>query len=195
MEWGDVLTIALVLAGVWTFIPRHVRFNVRSVVSPLLRTLLDVLHEAAGVARKAITQVAYRGLLGVPVPDEIMVKSEQIEDEREVAVTSDSTVDAAALLPIVTPNNEYSDELSKIRFEERAKVVAELYRTGAATNLSKAVCQVFQCSVQSASKVDSTYQRALREVNKHLSNGPQFRQDDGTTAPATRPITGQRSPS
>lgn len=189
MELQDWVTIACVSAALWTFIPRSYRRAIRSGLAPAL----DVLHSGACLFKEALTHVAYRGLLGVPVPPTITVNSDEDEDERETAVEPVVTTDTAELFPIVTPNNEYSDELSKVRFEERAKVVAELYRTGAATNLSKAVCQVFGCSVQSASKPDSTYQQALREVNKHLPNGPQFRQDDGTTAPATRPVTGKRT--
>lgn len=194
MEWGDVLLIVLVAAGVWTFIPRHVRFTLRSVVSPLLRTFLDALHDGASVARKAITHAAYRGLLGVPVPDDITVKSREAEAKTEDVVEPVVTNHTAELLPIATPNNEYTDELSDNEFKTRAKVVAELYVSGAATNLSKTICQVFRCSVQSASKPESTYQRALREVNKHLPSGPRFRQDDGSTAPASRPVTGRRTP-
>lgn len=193
MELQDLITIALVLLCVWTFIPRHIRVALRSGLEPAVATLADAARDVSRVVAKVITHVAYRGLLGEPVPDTIMVKSEEVDDECEDAVEPVVTTDTAALFPIATPDNEYSDELSKIKFEERARVVAELYRTGAATNLSKAVCQVFSCSVQSASKPDSTYQRALREVNKHLPIGPQFRQDDGTTAPATRPVTGRRT--
>lgn len=193
MEWADLITITLVLVALWTFIPRHIRVALRSGLAPAVVVLSESVLSVASIGVKALTHVAYRGLLGVPIPPPITVNSGEDEDEKEIAVEPVVTVDTAELFPIATPNNEYSDELSKIRFEERARVVAELYRTGAATNLSKAVCQVFGCSVQSASKPDSTYQQALREVNKHLPNGPQFRQDDGSTAPATRPVTGKRT--
>ena len=193
MEWTDLITPALVLVALWTFVPRHVRRAVRSGLRPAVVTLLDTLHDGATVARKALTHVAYRGLLGVPVPDKITVKSEDVDEENTTAVEPTVTVGTSELSPIATPNSKYGGDLPDSEFETRAKVVAELYRSGAQTNLSKTICQVFRCSVQSASKPESTYQRALREVNKHLPNGPQFRQDDGTTAPATRPVTGRRT--
>lgn len=188
--WGILLMVCVAL---WTFVPRHIRHTLRSGLAPAVVVISETVLDLASMAGKVLTQFAYRGLLGVPVPPDIMSREEESEEEVEAAATTDSTDGTAALLPIVTPNNEYSDELSRIRFEERAKVVAELYRTGAATNLSKAVCQVFGCSVQSASKTESTYQRALREVNKHLPQGAQFRQDDGTTAGPTHPISGRRT--
>lgn len=88
MEWGDMLLIALVLIGVWTFIPRHIRRAAWAAFSPALSALLDTLHDGASVARKSITHVAYRGLLGVPVPPPITVKAEEVDDEIEDVVLS-----------------------------------------------------------------------------------------------------------
>jgi hypothetical protein len=190
MELSDLITIALVLVALWTFIPRHLRVALRSGLNPAVGTLADAVREVTRLSLKGLTVAAYRGLLGVPVPS---VKSEDDSEEIEDVVEPVVTVDTAATAPIAKPNNEYSDELSKIKFEERARVVADLYKSGATTNLSKTICQVFSCSVQSSSKPESTYQRALREVNKHLPHGAQFRQEDGTTGPATRPVTGQRT--
>lgn len=189
MSWGDLITVACVLLALWTFIPRSVRAALRSGLWPAVAALLDVLHDGAIVLRKVITVLAYRGLLGVPVPTSVIVKPDAVSVDNEPAVEPAVTAPTAALSPIAINSSEYSDELSGIRFEERARVVADLYRSGAATNLSKTICQVFHCSVQSSSKPESTYQRALQEVNKHIPQGAQFRQPDGSTAPASRPVT------
>lgn len=93
-------------------------------------------------------------------------------------VTAFTTVEQS----IVTPNNEYSGALSdneRTQFEVRALTIASLYEAGIVTNLSKAICRAYGCTVQSASKSDSTYQMALKAVNKHLpkkDTGPQFRE-------------------
>lgn len=62
--WGDVLTIALVLVALWTFLPRHLRRAMWSALSPALTTLLDTLHEGALVLRKGLTVVGYKVLIG-----------------------------------------------------------------------------------------------------------------------------------
>lgn len=100
--------------------------------------------------------------------------------------------------PIVKPNNEYSSGLSdsgRSDFETTAKTIAVLYEKGLVTNLSKAICGAYNCSVQAASKTDSTYQMGLKAVNRHLSKGKgaQFVQADGTLGPATYPITGNKA--
>jgi hypothetical protein len=86
----------------------------------------------------------------------------------------------AAEQPIATPNNEYSGGLSnneRAAFETTAKSIAAMYQKGVITNLSKAICAAYGCTVQSAAKTDSTYQMALKAVNKYLpnKNTPQFR--------------------
>lgn len=68
MQWSDLITITLVLLALWTFIPRHVRRAAWSGLAPGAAALLDSLHELATIARNAAAHVAYRGLLGVPVP-------------------------------------------------------------------------------------------------------------------------------
>jgi hypothetical protein len=115
----------------------------------------------------------------------------QLFIDHNTMATFDVALTDASLADMTMGNNDFGeiDAPALTAFESMAAHVAELYRTGAATNLSKTICQVFGCSVQSASKPESTYQRALREVNNHLPNGPQFRQPDGTTAPAARPVT------
>jgi hypothetical protein len=90
------------------------------------------------------------------------------------------TAPTAPLSPIATPNNEYSSGLSdsgRVQFEERARTLATLYEAGIITNLSKAICKAYGCSVQSAAKTDSTYQMALKAVNRYLpkQNAPQYR--------------------
>lgn len=81
---------------------------------------------------------------------------------------------------IVTPNNEYNSSLfdnERAAFDTTAKSIAAMYQKGVITNLSKAICAAYGCTVQSATKTDSTYQMALRAVNKYLpdKNAPQFR--------------------
>jgi hypothetical protein len=68
MELQDLITIALVLLCVWTFIPRHLRVALRSGLEPAVATLADTARDASRVVAKVITHVAYRGLLGEPVP-------------------------------------------------------------------------------------------------------------------------------
>lgn len=141
---------------------------------------------------------AYLARLALPgwtTPEMLMAREEEEESEEEGVVSPPSTISTASTQPIVTPNNEYSSGLSdsgRVQFEERARAIAELYEDGLVTNLSKAICSVYTCSVQSASKTDSTYQMALKAVNRHLTkNKPQFRQDEGGTAPASYPVTKQ----
>jgi hypothetical protein len=90
------------------------------------------------------------------------------------------TTSTAAKQPIVTPNNEYSSGLSdngRLQFEATAKSIAAMYQRGVITNLSKAICAAYGCTVQSAQKTDSTYQMALKAVNRYLpaKDAPQFR--------------------
>ena len=90
------------------------------------------------------------------------------------------TTFTAAEQPIVTPNNEYSEGLSdkeRIAFDTTARNIAAMYQKGVVTNLSKAICAAYGCTVQSSAKPDSTYQMALKAVNKYLpdKNAPQFR--------------------
>jgi|GEM_PF-5957869 len=123
----------------------------------------------------------------------VMSRSEDPVGENEGAVLPPTTNPTTATIPIAMPNNEYNGKLSdsdRVQFEARAKTIAELYEAGIVTNLSKAICRVYGCSVQAASKPDSTYQQALSAVNRHLTrNKPQFRQPDASTAPASYPVT------
>lgn len=119
------------------------------------------------------------------------------EDDRPI-VPPVVAIPTAAVQPIVTPNSEYNGKLydsERVVFDAKAEAVAILYQKGIATNLSKTICAVYGCSVQAASKPDSTYQQALKAVNKHLPQGAQFFQEDGTTGPATYPVSGRRSAS
>jgi len=105
MELTDWLTVALVLVGVWTFVPRRYRRALYAGLSPAIVALLDTLHDGATILRKVVTHVAYRGLLGVPVPGEITVKPEEDEDETEdVALTATKTQDNNN--PIATPTTD-----------------------------------------------------------------------------------------
>lgn len=109
-----------------------------------------------------------------------MSSTQEDGDRNNAAVTPVVTTRTTAEQPIVTPNNEYNGGLSdneRIMFETTAKSIAAMYQKGVVTNLSKAICAAYGCTVQSASKPDSTYQLALKAVNKHLpkSNAPQFR--------------------
>lgn len=123
----------------------------------------------------------------------LMSNVEDGDGDQEQVVSAAVTIRTVEEQPIVTPNNEYNGNVSdsaRIQFEERARTIAELYEAGMVSNLSKAVCRIYGCSVQSASKTDSTYQLALRAVQRQLSsNKPQFRQANGATAPATYPVT------
>lgn len=109
-----------------------------------------------------------------------MSRSEQRGGSEKAAVAPAVEMVTAAEQSIVTPNNEYSSGLSdsgRVQFEERARTIAMLYEAELITNLSKAICKVYGCSVQSAAKTDSTYQMALKATNRHLQKkaGPQFR--------------------
>jgi hypothetical protein len=90
------------------------------------------------------------------------------------------TVVTTAEQLIATPNNEYNGELpnnERLAFETTAKSIAAMYQKGVITNVSKAICAAYGCTVQSASKPDSTFQMALKEVNRHLPKKavPSFR--------------------
>lgn len=64
MELQDLITIALVLLCVWTFIPRHIRVALRSGLEPAVATLADTARDVSRVVAKVITHVAYRVLIG-----------------------------------------------------------------------------------------------------------------------------------
>lgn len=86
MELTDLLTLALVLVALWTFIPRRLRRAMRSGLEPAVIVLADTVRDVSRVGAKVLTHVAYRGLLGVPVPDTITVKSEEASEENEDVV-------------------------------------------------------------------------------------------------------------
>lgn len=126
-------------------------------------------------------------------PARDMSSEERSEAPRAPVVPPVVTTFTTAEQPIAMPNNEYTSVLSnneRIAFETTAKNIAVMYEKGIVTNLSKAICAAYGCSVQSSSKPESTFQMALKAVNKHLPQGAQFRQPDGTTAPASHPVTG-----
>jgi hypothetical protein len=147
------------------------------------------------VALLGLMMIIYKAALWYG--DNMSIRAAEDEDEEPV-VAPVVAIRTAAIQPIVMPNNEYSSKLSdsdRIAFEARAAAIADLYKKGLVTNLSKAICGAFNCSVQAASKPDSTYQQALKAVNKYLPQGAQFAQADGNTAPATYPVSGRRSAS
>lgn len=119
------------------------------------------------------------GQAGVNAIKRYVVVTRPMSSERGDRESDQPTVSPAvttfttAEQPIVTPNNEYNRGLS----DDTAKSIAAMYQKGVITNLSKAICAAYGCTVQSSSKPDSTYQVALRAVNKYLpkDNTPQFR--------------------
>lgn len=76
--WGILIMVSVAL---WTFIPRHIRHALRSGLAPAVVVLSETVLDVVSVAGKALTHVAYRGLLGVPVPPDVIVKSEEVEEE------------------------------------------------------------------------------------------------------------------
>lgn len=115
-----------------------------------------------------------------PVKTRNMSSSAEYQDADHVLVSPVVATFTSAEQSIVTPNNEYSGGLSdkeKIAFETTAKNIAAMYQKGVVTNLSKAICAAYGCTVQSAAKTDSIYQMALKAVNRHLpkKDAPQFR--------------------
>lgn len=112
-------------------------------------------------------------------PTPIMSREERPLPPRAPIVSPVVTTSTTAEQLIVTPNNEYNSQLSnneRTAFDAKAQTIAQLYEAGVVTNLSKAICKAYGCSVQAASKPDSTYQMALKSVNKYLpQKAPQFR--------------------
>lgn len=149
------------------------------------------------VATEAAPFVVAFGRALVELVQRVLLSSRDAWQRRESARDrAPVTIPTAVEQPIATPNNEYSSPLSDNRqrdFETTAKTIATLYEKGIVTNLSKAICAAYGCTVQAATKPDSTYQLALRAVNRNLSKakGGQFVQADGTLGPATHPITGK----
>lgn len=86
MELQDLITIALVLVCAWTFIPRHLRRAFRSGLEPAVIAFAETMRDASRAVGKALTHLAYRGLLGVPVPEKITVKPNADEDENGIVV-------------------------------------------------------------------------------------------------------------
>jgi hypothetical protein len=64
MDFQDLITIALVVVCVWTFIPRHLRRALRSGLEPAVVTLADAVRDGSRVALKVLTHVAYKLLIG-----------------------------------------------------------------------------------------------------------------------------------
>jgi hypothetical protein len=64
MDWGDVLTVLLVIVALWTFLPRHFRQSLRAGLEPAVIALADAVREGAHVAAKYVTALAYRVLIG-----------------------------------------------------------------------------------------------------------------------------------
>jgi hypothetical protein len=96
MEWTDLITITLVIVALWTFIPRHIRAALRSGFAPAVVALSESVLSLASIGGKALTHVAYRGLLGVPIPPPVMVKwGEDEDDEPEPLSSSDFPLPAA----------------------------------------------------------------------------------------------------
>lgn len=175
MGWSDLITIAFVLLALWTFLPRHIRRTLRTGLGPTVIALADAVRKGAHIAGHIITVTAYRVLIG----HDITSRPDQMEADTLPVVAPIVTTPTVAQQPIVTPNNEYSSGLSdsgRAAFETKAQTIAVLYDAGIITNVSKAICKAYACSVQAASKPDSTYQMALKAVNRYVpQKGPQFR--------------------
>jgi hypothetical protein len=60
MEWGDVITLVLVLVALWTFMPRHFRHVLRGAIVPALSAVVDMIR----ACKAPVVYVAYRVLLG-----------------------------------------------------------------------------------------------------------------------------------
>lgn len=189
MELGDLVTVVLVGAALWTFLPRRFRLALRSGFGPTVFALVDGVRAVKQPALKCLTFVGYRVLIGRDVSRRTMSSTEENEDADQPAVPPVVITRTAATTPIAINSNEYNNKLSdnaRRDFETTARNVAHLYEAGIITNLSKAICKAFGCSVQSASKPDSTYQLALKAVNKHLSKNadmPQYRPLDEKKQP------------
>lgn len=125
MTWGDLITIACVLLALWTFLPRPVRRALQSGLWPAIAALLDMLHDAAIMARKVLTVIAYRGLLGVPVPTQIIVKSE-IADDENTDVAQPATNPQHNNNRIATP----ATDSNALLFQQRAADLALVVKAG-----------------------------------------------------------------
>lgn len=172
MEWSDLATIVFVLVALWTFLPRRFRHAIRSGLEPAVIVMADSVRTLVRAVWPRFVELLYTVLVG---QQSVMVNAGAHAAQESAAVAPVVTTSTITTAPIVTPNNEYNGELSNSEFEATARTIAVLYQAGIVTNLSKAICKAYGCSVQAASKPDSTYQRALRAVNKRLpKNGPTF---------------------
>ena len=140
-------------------------------------------------------------------PDGLFVMS-RLSDDDDLDRAVVPPVDQQATIAgqrIAKPGNEGNGELSGnnplplelsveardiIRFAARVEALAALIRDGQVTNKAKGIERVFGCA--RSSKPDSTYQRAHRALEPLLTTEPMFAQNDGTTAPASYPISGAR---
>jgi hypothetical protein len=96
MELQDLITLLLLLACVWTFIPRHVRLAVRSGLSPSVAALAESLRIGTRIAANALTHLAYRGLLGVPIPIIEPPDAPESEPARSVEIPPPAAVEPHA---------------------------------------------------------------------------------------------------
>ena len=69
MTIGDAITICLVLLALWTFIPRSLRTALRGGLEPTVIALASVVRAGTRIAAHALTEMAYKVLIGqVPPP-------------------------------------------------------------------------------------------------------------------------------
>jgi hypothetical protein len=160
MNIGDYLTIAL---AIWALlvVPRGIwRAWARPRVEPSEPVVVDL------AKRRQLSGWSIRSELArlflVPV-DMSSVSARSGESNATDAGVSQPIESASA--PIAMLSSAVSDELTAD--DASARAIALLLNAGLLTNRTKAIEQVFQCSVTAKSRPDTPYQRALKLVEQY----------------------------
>lgn len=71
MGLEDWAIVGLILLALWTFVPRHLRHAIQSGLGPSIDAAAQEIRGAIRAGGRLLTALAYRGLLGVPIPGSV----------------------------------------------------------------------------------------------------------------------------
>jgi hypothetical protein len=187
MELGDVVTTALVLLALWTFVPRQLRRVVREGLEPTVAALAHQICVAARAAAKVLTHLAYRVIVG-QVPVEPLTSSEEdrspFQSVQPVPVRPDTGAErtGSAIAEPVRPT-EPPESHDDITDDEVIAALATVCKPNGEYRFSANAI---------AALVGGTRSEVLEQIKRHrLPAGPQFRQEDGTAVAPTYPVSGR----
>lgn len=121
--------------------------------------------------------------------DVVMSRSRPVRDPKHAIVSNGATTATYQTQSVATAQNDRNELLLR----NKAEALAAMVKAGIVGE-TKGIKIVYGCGP--SSDPASLYQRArmmLKEELQRLDPGPQFRQEDGTQAPATYPISGRQN--